>query len=499
MAWEPDTEDYLKALQSQNPWWVSGKVPLEWAKPQRRDLANDLSSLCYSNALHRFHLIIGPRRVGKTVAMHQTVQQLLDNGIDPKRIWWIHMGHPLLMNFSLGELANIAIETTNATKDKPTYLFVDEITYANQWDLWLKTFFDERRPIRLIGTSSSAAALRQGRVESGVGRWEEHYLSPCSFAEYISLSQTVSTELPSTTSPTLSESLQQSAPFDTPGQLLHHFKRYLMVGGFPELMLANSLPVQGQSSLFDIDTALETDILKSQRTLSSDAIQKAIYQDIPQVFNVQEPIKLERLLYTLAGQIAEIVSFASLERSVGLSTKTLQNYINYLERSFLLFLLPNYASSEETVQRRGRKLYFIDSAVRNAALQRGITPLNDPSELGHLYENTIAAHLFSLAQQTHVRLYHWREGKSEVDFVYDHPSHPIALEIGSSAKHSLKGIKALCKKHPKFKGSSFLAYPNATPHKPNPETGSPGHVPLEACVTLISQHATLALKQKLSN
>lgn len=497
MAWEPETSDYLDVLKSQNPWWSSGKVPTEWAKPRRRDLAQYLAPLCLSSELDRFHLIIGPRRVGKTVAMHQTVQQLIDERIDPERIYWMHMAHPLVMRFSLGELVDIAIKTTNATADKPAYIFVDEITYADQWDLWLKTFFDERRPIRLIGTSSSAAALRQGRVESGVGRWEEHYLSPCSFAEYLALAQAAPLQS-NKPLPTLYQALSQSNPFKPADHLLDHFKQYLMVGGFPELMLSTDAMAPKQPALFDADEALESEVLKSQRTLSNDAIQKAIYQDIPQVFNVQEPIKLERLLYTLAGQIAEIVSFASLERNVGLSAKTLQNYISYLERSFLLFLLPNYAPSEEAVQRRGRKLYFIDSAVRNAALQRGVAPLSDPAELGHLYENTIAAHLFSLAKQTNVRLYHWRDAKHEVDFVYDHPTHPLALEIATSAKHPTKGLRALCEKHDRFKGKCFLIYPDATPRKPDELSGAPGHFPIAAAVVLVSRQASAALQERLS-
>ena len=62
---------------------------------------------------------------------------------------------------------------------------LDEIVYAADWDLWLKTFHDERWPVRIAATSSSTTALRRQRRESGVGRWEEHHLLPCPLEEYL--------------------------------------------------------------------------------------------------------------------------------------------------------------------------------------------------------------------------------------------------------------------------------------------------------------------------
>jgi predicted AAA+ superfamily ATPase len=88
--------------------------------------------------------------------------------------------------------------------------------------------------------------------------------------------------------------------------------------------------------------------------LRSDAVERAIYKDIPQTFGVSEPMLLERLLYTLGGQIGGIYSAQNLSQTLGgLSQPTLDRYTSLLERAFLIFTLQNYSGSEEAKQRRG--------------------------------------------------------------------------------------------------------------------------------------------------
>ena len=116
--------------------------------------------------------------------MYQTVRHLIQTGISPERLWWLRMDHPVLLRESLGDLVRHVIEISGARPGHEAVLLLDELVYADQWDLWLKTFYDDRWPVRLVATSSATAALRGGRVESGVGRWSEHFLMPYLFSEY---------------------------------------------------------------------------------------------------------------------------------------------------------------------------------------------------------------------------------------------------------------------------------------------------------------------------
>ncbi|MBD3672882.1 MAG: ATP-binding protein [Planctomycetaceae bacterium] len=414
--------------------------------------------------------------------MYQTVQKLIDAGVPVAQLWWFRLDHPLLVEQSLGKLVESVIATSNGSAEKPAYLFLDEITYADKWDLWLKTFFDDRWPIRLVGTSSATAAIREQGTESGVGRWEEHFLSPCLFTEYLDLIHADYQNYECRDS--LDESIQAAINQFNVQDLSIERRKFLVTGGFPELLINNPGSADETSAL-----------LRSQRTLRSDAIEKAIYKDIPQSFGISEPTKLERLLYTLAGQITGIVSPKTIAGDVGVSGVTIEKYISYLERAFIVFQLSNYSASEESIQRRGKRLYFIDGAVRNAALLRGMRPLDSNEEMGHLVENMVASHLFSLAEQSGVRLYHWRHGKQEVDLVYDHPEKPLAFEITLSKKHNRKGIQAFTRKFPRFKNRCYLVGPSLVPQLP--ADNSPGSLPLDDFLVLVGQQAQSALEQNV--
>ncbi len=119
--------------------------------------------------------------------MYQTVRNLLHYGVPKESIWWLRLDHPILMRFSLDQLCSMIMDRVRDKGFDFVYFFFDELTYADDWDLWLKTFYDDHRPMRILGTSSSTAALRDRRLESGVGRREEKFLPPYSYIEYLSL------------------------------------------------------------------------------------------------------------------------------------------------------------------------------------------------------------------------------------------------------------------------------------------------------------------------
>lgn len=484
MSWQPPKTVYLDVIKSQNPWWPLGRVPEEHAKRIARPLGASLWKALKRPRI-RYQLVLGPRRVGKTTAMYQTVQRLIDEGVDPHRLAWLTLNQPYLMEASLGAWVRKLIDAhgSSLTQKEPLFLFLDEVNYAEKWDLWLKTFYDEKWPIRLVATSSSTAALRDRQFESGVGRWEDQYLSPCLFGEYLGL---VNEWQPRTNAKSLREAIKQSPSAPSGNEsLAESLRRFLLIGGYPELVMQPKGPDE------------VSEVLRSQHVLRSDAIQRAVCMDIPQVFNVNEPIKLERLLYILAGQIGGIVSPNSIATDLALTPPTIHQYLDYLERAFLIFLLPNYSKSEESIQRRGRKVYFVDGALRNAALHRGIAPTEDHAEMGVLLENAAAAHLNALALQTGVRLFHWKQGRHEVDLIYDHPSEPMAFEVTASAKHKLEGLRALAERYPAFRGQCYLVSTNRMFLLPSESPDGIGRVPFDQFLLSASALAGAELDRRL--
>ncbi len=460
-------------------------MPTELAPPVERRLATLLGDALLHADPRRFQLVLGPRRVGKTTCLYQAVRHLLRAGVDPKRIWWLRLDHPLLMPAGLEWVDAIRAD---AKPNQPAFVFLDELTYANDWDLWLKTFYDEHWPIRLAGSSSSTAVLRRRRLESGVGRWEEQHLAPYLFGEFLDL---LDRGRPLPIEATLAETVEacmRAAPELSELPALR--QRFLLTGGFPELLLSEGHDVQQDEASL---------LLRSQRRLRDDAVERAIYKDIPQAFSIDSPMMLERLLYVLAAQVTGLLSPQTVCKELGgLSQPTLDRYLSYLEHAFLIFLLPNYSGSERKVQRRGRRVYFVDGAVRNAALQRGVGPLNDPVEMGLLYENLVAGHLHALARQTQVRLYHWRHANYEVDLIYDHPEHPIAFEIGASARHPTAGLQQFMARYPRFSGRCYLVAPNVPAIRTRGQPGQIGLLPLDLLLLAISRQAAAALQRRLA-
>lgn len=480
--WRPKPADYQEAIRTQNPWQQLGSVPAELAPSTKRPLAELLWRALIDPSLPRHQLILGPRRVGKTTVMYQTVAQLLERGIEAGRLWWLRLDHPLLLDRTLGELVEQVIRGANASRQRPVFVFLDELTYAPDWDLWLKTFHDERWPARIVGTSSATAAMRQRGTESGVGRWDEQYLAPYLFTEYLdSANRSVALDAEPTLSATIEKIVAEQIHYS---DLAEARRRFLLTGGFPELLLAGTSGLDEASQL-----------LRSQRILRSDAIEKAVYKDLPQAFSIQDPSKLERLLYILAGQMGGLLSPRAVAADLSISAMTVENYLGYLERAFLVFTLPGFSSSEEAVQRRGKKLYFVDGAVRNAALLRGTAPIADRAEMGMLIENMAASHLRALAYQSGVRLYHWREKAQEVDLVYDHPDSPMAFEISIAAKHSRKHLLEFQRKYARFRGHGYLVTDTRELSPPTPQ--QPGRVSIDAFLVAVGIQARFAMEARM--
>jgi predicted AAA+ superfamily ATPase len=477
-----------RVFDEQNPWQRTGQVPVTLARSVERPLAKLLWQHLDKDSPRRFHLVLGPRRVGKTTALYQTVRHLIAAGIAPPRIWWLRLDHPLLLQETLGDLVRAVVTTAQATPDEPVFIMLDELVYTDRWDLWLKTFFDDQWPVRIAATSSATAALRERRLESGVGRWSEQNLTPYLFTEFLAL---IGQDRPIELGGTLAESIARLRQGERADLDLATWRRlFMLVGGFPELLTAaRDRPDEDEPSR----------LLESQQVLRADAVERAIYKDIPQTFGVDNPMMLERLLYVLAAQITGLLSPSNICSDLGLSQPTFDRYLSYLEHAFLVFTLPNYSGREATVQKRGRKLYFVDGAIRNAALQRGLAPLDNPTELGALVENLVAATLRSLALHAGSRLYHWRDGKHEVDLVFDHPNGPLAFEIGLSPDHSREGITAFAQKHPRFKGRCYVVAPQAAVAQPDSTASGVGTMPLDLFLQVVGAQAESALAARLGS
>src|SRR5690606_35654022 len=111
--------------------------------------------------------------VGKTVLLHHTVQELIDNGVSPRKIIFITVENPIYINIGLEELFKLTLKSLGTEETKGFYVFFDEIQYLKDWEIHLKTLVDSYRNTKFVVSGSAAAALKFKSNESGAGRFTD--------------------------------------------------------------------------------------------------------------------------------------------------------------------------------------------------------------------------------------------------------------------------------------------------------------------------------------
>src|SRR5262245_3203242 len=177
----------LGKMRAENPWWRepgASAVPYRELKP--RAYRNALLRLVTMSHVRRAVILMGPRRVGKTVLLHHIIHKLIRRGIEPRRICYVSVDQPIYLSLDVEEFLGAFIEAAGlaGAPSKRVYLFLDEIQYLHGWDVHLKTFVDSHPEVRVVASGSAAAALRLKSAESGAGRFTDFLLPPLTFSEY---------------------------------------------------------------------------------------------------------------------------------------------------------------------------------------------------------------------------------------------------------------------------------------------------------------------------
>src|SRR3989344_2924790 len=180
--------EIVKVLNRYNPWWNSKPIPESKTNSFKRgDFYNVLSSLERREIVS----IIGPRRVGKTVLIHQIIQELLDKNTSPSTILYLSVDE-VELNQGGVELKHIIEAYFKYIVKKPLdsletthYLFLDEIQELPQWEKILKNWYDLGYKMKFIISGSSSIWISKGTEESLLGRIKTSVMMPLKFSEVL--------------------------------------------------------------------------------------------------------------------------------------------------------------------------------------------------------------------------------------------------------------------------------------------------------------------------
>ncbi len=323
---------------------------------------------------------IGMRRSGKSTFLYQTINKLLDSGVDYQQILFINFEDDRLLPMSakeMGQLLDSFYTLYPENHDRICYLFLDELQNIEDWHLVVRRFFDSKK-VQIYLSGSSAKMLSKEINTSLRGRSIATEIYPFSFSEYL-------------TSKKVSLS---SGPFGqkTYDVMQKHLLEYFGVGGFPAVqdMQENEWRETLQSY---IDTVILRDIIERHK--------------------VSNVVVLKYLTTTLLKNAAApftVNKFYNDIKSMGMkcSKDLIYQYMIYLNDVFLVHALPVYSESIRASQYSPKKIYANDLGLINALT------IGSNDQYGKLFENLVFLDL--KRQKKDVFYYNTKDG-FEIDFI----------------------------------------------------------------------------------
>jgi len=307
-------------------------------------------------------VVYGARQVGKTTMIRDIEARYGEN-------------KPLYLNCDEPDI-RMLLSNKTSTELKSTIgahqlVLIDEAQRVPDIGLTLKLMADSLPDIQVIATGSSSFELSSSVVEPLTGRKYEFYLFPLSVQELVSS--------------------------ETPLEFKRLLETRLIMGMYPEI-------ITNPDESVDLIRELAGSYL---------------YKDILNYRGLRSPEALERLLQALALQVGGEVSYNELSSIVGIDKKTVDTYIQILEKAFVIFRLNPFSRNLRNELKKLRKIYFFDTGIRNAVI-RNLNPVHLRQDAGHLWENFLISERmkYNLNNKIHVNAYFWRSHQQqEIDYL----------------------------------------------------------------------------------
>ncbi len=290
----------------------------------RRILANRLETIF---SLNKVVVILGPRQVGKTTLLHQLTagaDNVLSFDCDN------YDDRLLLENRTKTELATLI--------GKSPVVIIDEAQRVRNIGLTLKMIGDLHLDARILVTGSSSLQLSDDINEPATGRLLEFTLFPFSLQE-----------------------IAEHTSWRDEKRLL---QQRMIYGAYPEVVMNSE---HAQLLLLNI-------------------VNSYLYKDILEYKGIKKPDVLRKLVVALALQLGSEVSYNELSNMLGVDKETVENYIDLLEKCFVIFRMDSFSRNLRNEIRKGKKIYFYDNGVRNAIINN-FASLEMRNDVGALWEN----------------------------------------------------------------------------------------------------------------
>ncbi len=337
-------------------------------------------------------ILLGARQTGKTTLTKLLLKERKENVLS------LNADEPNVRE----QLQDATIAKLKQIIGKATIVIVDEAQRIHNIGLTLKLITDNFPKVQLIVTGSSALDIASEINEPLTGRKWEYHLFPLSWEEF-----------------------RDKHNFIEAQTML---EQRLIFGMYPDVV----------NNVGD-----EKDVLS---TLAD----SYLYKDLLNYKGIRKPELLQQLLKALALQLGNEVSYNELSQLLKVDKITIANYIQLLEKSFIVFRLSSYSSNVRNEIAKGKKIYFYDNGIRNAIIQN-YNPLNSRTDVGALWENFLISERIKF-NHYHIRrsgIFFWRSiSQQEIDYIEDIAGELSAYEFKWNAKAKNKFPNSFLKNYP---------------------------------------------------
>lgn len=315
-------------------------------------------------------VLMGPRQVGKTTV----IQNLVRN----KKTLWLNGDDPQIRV----SLANATFHYLMQLVGEYDVIVVDEAQRIENIGLSVKMLIDAHLGKQFILTGSSSLDLGNQINEPLTGRKWEHYLFPFSWME-----------------------VKNHYTF---ANVVPKLEEFLIYGMYPEVVTHEN---------------------KKKRLIQLSS--SYLYQDILELVNIKKPDLLIKLLNALALQMGNEVSYNELSKILGIDRNTVVNYIDLLEKVFVVFRLYPFSGNQRNEITSKPKIYFYDNGIRNAIIGQ-FSGLNNRLDVGALFENFFISEKMKQLNYSgfYGKTHYWRNTQqAEIDFIEVQENEITAYEI----------------------------------------------------------------------
>ncbi len=417
------TEKILERLNYENPWWVTKRIPELYSTMEKRLYFDVFYPFVKEKEIRRALVLMGPRRVGKTVMLFHSIQQLIDEQVNPQEIFFVGIDNPIYIHLSLEDILNLCRKSLNRTTLDGCFIFLDEIQYLKDWERHLKVLVDSYPETKFIVSGSAAAALKWHSTESGAGRFTDFMLPPLTFQEYIHLKK-MNHLIYNGTIEYGDKSIPYCLSHDVKA-LNKEFVHYLNFGGYPEVVLSEK--IQGDMG----------------RYVKNDIVDKVLLRDLPSLYGIKDVQELNRFFTYIAYNTGNEFSYETMSRESAIQKDTLKKYLEYLEAAFLIKVLNKINVNAKRLKRISSfKVYLTNTSLRTA-LFSPIIETDD--EMGNMVETAVLSQWMH-RENMNLTYARWKDGRKEgeVDLVLvdDQKLKPIwAVEIKWSNRYMEKPLQ----------------------------------------------------------